>query len=40
MMPFEKSKEIAQAALKLKTSEEVLKLIRDNVPSELKAILF
>jgi len=40
MMPFEKSKEIAQAALQMKTSEEVLKLIRDNVPSELKAILF
>jgi phosphoenolpyruvate-protein phosphotransferase (PTS system enzyme I) len=40
MMPFEKSKEIAKAALQMKTSEEVLKLIRDNVPSELRAILF
>jgi phosphotransferase system enzyme I (PtsI) len=40
VMPFEKSKEIAQAALKMKTSEEVLKLIKDNVPSELRAILF
>jgi phosphotransferase system enzyme I (PtsI) len=40
MMPFEKSKEIAKAALQMKTSDEVLKLIRDNVPSELRAILF
>jgi phosphotransferase system enzyme I (PtsI) len=40
MMPFEKSKEIAKTALNLKTSEEVLKLISDNVPPELRAILF
>jgi phosphotransferase system enzyme I (PtsI) len=40
MMPFAKSKEIAEQALQMKTSEEVLKLIRDNIPPELKAILF
>lgn len=40
MMPYEKSKEIAKAALQLKTSDEVFKLIRDNVPAELKTILF
>jgi hypothetical protein len=40
MMPYEASVKIAQAALQVKTSEEVLKLIRDNVPAELKAILF
>jgi phosphotransferase system enzyme I (PtsI) len=40
MMPYETSVKIAQAALQMKTSDEVLKLIRDNVPSELKAILF
>jgi phosphotransferase system enzyme I (PtsI) len=40
MMPFDKAQEIALAALQVKTSEEVLKLIRDNVPPELKAILF
>jgi len=40
LMPYEKAKFIAQGALKLKTSEEVFKLIRDNVPAELKALLF
>ena len=40
MMPFNKAKEIALAALQMKTSDEVLNLIRDNVPPELKAILF
>jgi phosphotransferase system enzyme I (PtsI) len=40
MMPYDISVKIAQAALQVKTSEEVLKLIRENVPSELKAILF
>jgi phosphotransferase system enzyme I (PtsI) len=40
MMPYAKSKEIAKAALQVKTSQEVLKLIRDNVPAELRAILF
>ncbi len=40
MMPYDISVKIAQAALQMKTSDEVLKLIRDNVPSELKAILF
>ena len=40
MMPFEKSKEIAKAALQMKTSEEVLKLIKNNIPPELRAILF
>jgi phosphoenolpyruvate-protein phosphotransferase (PTS system enzyme I) len=40
LMPYEKAKEIAQAALQLKTSQDVLKLIKDNVPPELKAILF
>jgi phosphotransferase system enzyme I (PtsI) len=40
MMPYDKAKEIAKAALQVKTSQEVLKLIRDGVPSELRAILF
>ncbi|HVZ80815.1 MAG TPA: phosphoenolpyruvate--protein phosphotransferase [bacterium] len=40
MMPHAKAKEIAKAALQVKTSQEVLKLIRDGVPSELRAILF
>ena len=40
LMPFDKAKEIALAALQVKTSEEVLKLIRENIPAELKAILF
>ncbi len=40
MMSYEKAKEIAQAALKLKTSDEVLELIKNSVTPELKAILF
>lgn len=40
LMPFQKAKEIAQAALQMKTSEEILKLIQDNIPPELRAILF
>ena len=40
MMPYENAKVIAKGALQLKTSEEVFKLIRDNIPPELKAILF
>jgi phosphoenolpyruvate-protein phosphotransferase (PTS system enzyme I) len=40
MMPYEKAKEIAQSATKVKTSDEVFEIIRDNVPSELKSILF
>lgn len=40
LMPYKTSKEIAEKALHMKTSEEVLKLIRDNVPAELKAIIF
>ncbi len=40
MMPFGIAKEIAQAALQMKTSEEVLRLIKDKVPADLKAILF
>ena len=40
MMPHQKAEEIAKAALKLKTSEEVMDLIKESVPSELKAILF
>jgi phosphoenolpyruvate-protein phosphotransferase (PTS system enzyme I) len=39
-MPYGTAKEIARAALKLKTSDEVFKLIRDNVPPELRSILF
>jgi phosphoenolpyruvate-protein phosphotransferase (PTS system enzyme I) len=39
-MPFKKAKEIAKAALKKKTSEEVFQLIRDTVPAELKTLLF
>lgn len=40
MMPYAKSLEIARSALSAKTSEEVLKIIADGVPPELKAILF
>ncbi|HTA75611.1 MAG TPA: phosphoenolpyruvate--protein phosphotransferase [bacterium] len=40
MMPYEKAKAIAQAATKLKTSDEVFDVIRDNVPPELKTLLF
>jgi phosphotransferase system enzyme I (PtsI) len=40
MMPHAKSKEIALAALKVKTSEEVLELIKNGVPPELKSLLF
>ena len=40
MMPYEKAKEIAQAATQVKTSDEVFKIIRDNVPPELRSILF
>jgi phosphotransferase system enzyme I (PtsI) len=40
MMPYEKAKEIALAATRVKTSDEVFEIIRDNVPAELKAILF
>jgi phosphotransferase system enzyme I (PtsI) len=40
MMPQEKAREIAKAALQMKTSGEVLKLIKDNVPPELRKILF
>ncbi|HUO58682.1 MAG TPA: phosphoenolpyruvate--protein phosphotransferase [bacterium] len=40
LMPYDKAREIAKAALQLKTSGEVLKLIKDNVPPELKALLF
>jgi phosphotransferase system enzyme I (PtsI) len=40
MMPYEKAKEIAGAAIKLKTSDEVFDVIRDNVPPELKTLLF
>ena len=40
MMSYEKAKEIAQAALKLKTSDEVLELIKNSVTPELMAILF
>jgi phosphoenolpyruvate-protein phosphotransferase (PTS system enzyme I) len=39
-MPFKKAKEIAKSALKKKTSDEVFQLIRDNVPPDLKALLF
>jgi phosphoenolpyruvate-protein phosphotransferase (PTS system enzyme I) len=39
-MPFKKAKEIAKAALKKKTSDEVFQLIRENVPPELKTLLF
>jgi phosphotransferase system enzyme I (PtsI) len=40
MMPHHKAVAIAEAALKLKTSEEVMDLIKASVPPELKAILF
>lgn len=40
MMPYEKAKEIARAASSVKTSEEVFEIIRDNVPEELRTILF
>jgi phosphotransferase system enzyme I (PtsI) len=40
LMPYERSKILAEAALKLKTSTEVLELIKDSVPAELNNILF
>jgi len=40
MMPYHLATEIAQAALKMKTSGEVMELIQNSVPPELKAILF
>ena len=40
MMPQTKAKEIAVAALKVRTSDEVFDIIRNNVPAELKSILF
>jgi phosphotransferase system enzyme I (PtsI) len=40
MMPYQLATEIAQAALKMKTSGEVMELIQNSVPPELKAILF
>ncbi|HEY5037722.1 MAG TPA: putative PEP-binding protein, partial [bacterium] len=40
MMPLQMAKKIALAALKVKTSDEVLELIKNGVPPELKALLF
>ena len=40
LMPFDLAQAIAREALKLRTPEEVLDLIREGVPPELKAILF
>ncbi|HVM31618.1 MAG TPA: phosphoenolpyruvate--protein phosphotransferase [bacterium] len=40
MMPYAQAAGIAQAALKLKTSDEVLELIKNSVSPDLKAILF
>ena len=40
MMPFDKAKKIAEGALKAKTSEEVMDLIRNGVPADLKSLLF
>ena len=40
MMQQTKAQEIAQLALKVKTSDEVFDIIRNNVPPELKSILF
>jgi phosphotransferase system enzyme I (PtsI) len=40
LMPFDKAQVIAREALKLRTPDEVLDLIREGVPPELKAILF
>ena len=40
LMPFDKARMIAKEALKLRTPDEVLDLIREGVPPELKAILF
>jgi len=40
LMPMKAAKEIAAEALHKKDSQEVLKLIKDKVPADLKAILF
>ncbi len=40
MIPLAKAKEIAAAALKVRTSDEVFDIIRDGVPAELRSILF
>ena len=40
MMPYEKAREIAQAAIRVKTSDEVFEIIRNNVPSEINSIPF
>jgi phosphotransferase system enzyme I (PtsI) len=40
LMPMKEAREIASEALGLKDSQEVLKLIKDKVPQELRAILF
>jgi len=40
MMPFSLALEIAEEALRLETSAEIMAMIEDRVPKELKAILF
>jgi phosphotransferase system enzyme I (PtsI) len=40
MMPFSLAQEIAERALRLETSEEVMELIEKSVPADLRAILF
>ncbi len=40
LMPMQAAREIAKEALNLKTSQEVLKLIKDKVPLDLRTILF
>jgi len=40
LMPYDTAQKIAREAMGLKTSNDILKLIRDNVPAELKAMLF
>jgi len=40
MMPFSLAQEIAEEALRCETSEEIMKLIEERIPADLKAILF
>jgi phosphotransferase system enzyme I (PtsI) len=40
LMPYDMAQNIAREALQLRTPDEVLNLIREGVPPELKAILF
>jgi len=40
LMPYEKAKEIARAAVQVKTSDEVFEIIRANVPPEIRSATF